>query len=317
MVSPHLTIPLAILALAGLVHSDPNAPCYDPKGIRAPGYYPCDPTAYITTCCPQGWTCFSNSLCVVTTHSNAFPNLTLGDVVRGTCTNPLWANEICGDYCLEKDDANAKGDIAACGGNRFCCGHDFDDGTCDCSSDGGAFTVKPGRAQTILGVSDTSFTGSPTYVSPTRDQTVFTAVTTSAKTSTGQSTSGTGSRRTTSSATPSTASPSSRLTTTPPSSTPTGPQQNGTASAPGGGPSTALKIGLGVGIPLAVLAVAGGALWYILWYGRQKREHRGVQVGGSAGEWGTSDDLAENERAESPVLSRPAAAAPGMTQTRV
>lgn len=100
---PRLISPLALIAyslLTATVISDANAPCYDPSGEVTPGYYPCDPTAYITTCCPQGWTCFSSSLCIVTTHSNAFPNLTLGEVVRGTCTNPLWNDNVCGDYCL-------------------------------------------------------------------------------------------------------------------------------------------------------------------------------------------------------------------------
>jgi hypothetical protein len=77
-----------------------DAPCYNPAGQLAIGYYPCDPTAYITNCCPQGYTCYSNSLCVVTNGSPSFPNLTVGTAVRGACTNPKWANAICGDYCL-------------------------------------------------------------------------------------------------------------------------------------------------------------------------------------------------------------------------
>jgi hypothetical protein len=80
----------------------PDAPCYDPAGVIAPGFFPCDATAFITNCCEQGWTCFSNSLCIVTTNSNAFPNLTKGEVVRGMCTNPLWNSQICGDRCLSK-----------------------------------------------------------------------------------------------------------------------------------------------------------------------------------------------------------------------
>ncbi|KAH8903142.1 hypothetical protein BR93DRAFT_931574 [Coniochaeta sp. PMI_546] len=214
--------------------------------------------------------------------------------------------------------------MASCGGDRFCCGHDFDEGKCNCSSNGGAFTINPGRAQTVLGVSDTSFTGSPTYVSPTRHQTALTAGESSARTSLGVSTTGSGSTRTTS---PVTSSPtsssmtrssslssSSRSTTSASSPTPTA-NQNGTDSTSGGGTSNSLKIGLGVGIPLAVLAIVGAALGYFLWYRRQKQD-RGIPVGGTAGGWATSDDLAENERSESPVLSRPAGA-PGMTQTRV
>ena len=79
-----------------------NAACYDSAGGARPGYYPCDATAFITNCCQQGWTCFSNALCVVTTETLSQPNLTLGQVQRGMCTNPQWNNQICGDRCLSE-----------------------------------------------------------------------------------------------------------------------------------------------------------------------------------------------------------------------
>src|SRR5579871_1570222 len=84
------------------VRADSDAPCYWPtvQIERAYGYYPCDPTAYITTCCPEGWTCYSNSLCVVTDSATANSTYPIGSSMRGTCTNPVWNNAVCGDFCL-------------------------------------------------------------------------------------------------------------------------------------------------------------------------------------------------------------------------
>lgn len=83
-----------------LVKSNENAPCYYPTREKVDGFYPFDPAAYITTCCPQGYTYYSNSLCLVTTETESYPNLTIGDALRGACTNPFWNNAICGDKCL-------------------------------------------------------------------------------------------------------------------------------------------------------------------------------------------------------------------------
>lgn len=84
-----------------VVRAAENAPCYYPGGQPALGFYPCQAfDAPVSSCCPAGWTCFSNRLCVATTNSNSYPNLTLGAVQRGACTNPKWDNEFCGGACL-------------------------------------------------------------------------------------------------------------------------------------------------------------------------------------------------------------------------
>jgi len=61
---------------------------------------PCDPYAYISLCCPVGWTCFSNSVCVVTDTSSPDVQDPLGTTTRGGCTNPLWDTASCGNICL-------------------------------------------------------------------------------------------------------------------------------------------------------------------------------------------------------------------------
>ncbi|CAK7209929.1 hypothetical protein SCUCBS95973_000612 [Sporothrix curviconia] len=261
---PSLAVHLLVSAsLARLAAANVNAPCYDPSGAVAPGYYPCDSTAYITNCCADGWTCFSNSLCVVTQESASFPNLTTGAIERAMCTNPEWNNQICGDFCVT-GDGNADGAMVACGDDRFCCLGDYNAGLCNCSlsstNSGGSFVVNDGKAQTIVGET-ASFTGTVSYLTSQPTPSPSPSPTTSSAASSGSA-----------SATPASSS-------------------SGTAASASGGPSTdrkkkpntlalGLGVGLGVGIPL--LAVAG---FLCYWFGPRRRAYDG-RSGGSSGRGG-------------------------------
>src|SRR5580700_6443290 len=90
-----LAVAVSYIALA-------DAQCYYPGGTWAKGHSPCDKYAFTTLCCPTGWTCFSNNLCIVTDPGIISSSLPLGTAIRGTCTNPLWNNTVCGDFCLSK-----------------------------------------------------------------------------------------------------------------------------------------------------------------------------------------------------------------------
>jgi hypothetical protein len=87
-----------------LSQNNPAGTCYYPSGSVAAGFSPCDPTAFITQCCPTGWTCFSNSLCVVTDPRTVNSTVSLGTTIRSTCTNPKWNNAICGNFCLSNSN---------------------------------------------------------------------------------------------------------------------------------------------------------------------------------------------------------------------
>ncbi|KAK4134987.1 hypothetical protein BT67DRAFT_433785 [Trichocladium antarcticum] len=153
----------AVLLLLPAAAAIPTAPCYFPGGDLAPGYFAC--IAYgapVSSCCAPGWTCFSSALCIATTETAAFPNITLGAVQRGACTAPKWSNEFCGSVCLTDD--NASGHLTACAPDRYCCAGDFAAGRCSCAEDGGSFVVRAGLAQTIVQVPDASFTGRATAV---------------------------------------------------------------------------------------------------------------------------------------------------------
>ncbi|KAK0708208.1 hypothetical protein B0H67DRAFT_332950 [Lasiosphaeris hirsuta] len=248
---------LLVTSLLGAAHVDPNAPCYYPGGDLALGYFPCETEAApISSCCPEGWTCFSNALCIATTESDAFPNITLGAVQRGACTNRQWNNKICGSACLDPD--NAEGGLVACGNNCFCCESDFKAGSCNCSSSGDALTISAGLPQTIIHVTDTSFTGTPSLsiaASTARNTVNTTSRASPNSTSTRNSTRNV---------------PTSLSTTTPqPLATSTTLPDSNAASRN----SEGLMIGLGVGITLGVVVLAAGLLFFLL--KRKKKPARG------------------------------------------
>lgn len=87
-------------ALVGAVAGSAAAQCYLPGGSLAANQLPCDPFAMTAQCCPTGWTCFSNNLCVVTDPQVVSSQIPIGTASRGSCTNPLWNNTACGDFCL-------------------------------------------------------------------------------------------------------------------------------------------------------------------------------------------------------------------------
>ena len=97
---------MAILFSRGLIttfwlfYTYAEAQCYFPGGDLAPKQSPCNPYAYTTLCCPFGWTCFSNNLCIVTDLGAVNGDFPIGTAIRGTCTNPLWNNSECGGFCL-------------------------------------------------------------------------------------------------------------------------------------------------------------------------------------------------------------------------
>jgi hypothetical protein len=75
--------------------------CYYPgENAQAPDHRPCDQYAQTSLCCPIGWTCFSNKICVVTDASAINNTEPVGRTIRGTCTDPTWNETVCGDFCL-------------------------------------------------------------------------------------------------------------------------------------------------------------------------------------------------------------------------
>ncbi|KIV99611.1 uncharacterized protein PV09_08786 [Verruconis gallopava] len=126
--------------------------CYYPNHNSTAAYddRPCDPYAETSMCCPNGWTCMSNKLCVVTDDSIA--KASVGSIERGTCTDPSWNDTICGNFCLNQNGNNTDGALRACGNNRFVCAVDEEDSTGNCEKNLKVFTLPTGTAVTIIGL---------------------------------------------------------------------------------------------------------------------------------------------------------------------
>lgn len=261
---------------AAVVLAVPDAPCYFPPtgsgDDLAPGYYPC--YAYgreVSSCCAPGWTCFSNSLCIATTPSRSWPNITIGAVQRGACTAPKWDNNACGNICLTGD--NADGKLAYCGNHRYCCMGDFLSGKCTCTEGGGSFEQDgEALAQTIIQVTDLTFTGrpSPTTATPPASFRPSSESTTTADadtTDTALSTSTTSGI------------PSSTDPTASPASTSEGSGAGGSTTDDGSGKKK-LTIALAVAIPVAVLLIGAVVGWVFY------KKHGPNQVAGPAEEMG-------------------------------
>ncbi|KAK0739119.1 hypothetical protein B0T21DRAFT_285705 [Apiosordaria backusii] len=261
----------AILLFAVTAKAAENAPCYFPGEVHALGYYPCQPFgAEISLCCPQGWTCFSNALCIATTETKSFPNITLGEVQRGACTKPGWNNAVCGGVCLTGDNINGK--LAACTQETFCCEDDYKKGKCTCEEGGGSFEIKRGVGGRIVEVDSVSFVGTAT-VRIAEEVTSFVSETSTTTTGTGVVTS-TGSN---------TASVTGDGVTTAPTSTETAEVVEGG----GGGLSKGATIGIGVGAGVAGLLLLGALVFFVRRLRRRSQENVSSGYGGK----GTDDAI--------------------------
>ena len=58
--------------------------CYNPSGVAYPDF-PCDPTANVSACCGQNYTCTTNFYCTSPTDHG----------VVGSCTDQTWQDAAC------------------------------------------------------------------------------------------------------------------------------------------------------------------------------------------------------------------------------
>ncbi|KAI7775021.1 hypothetical protein LA080_007447 [Diaporthe eres] len=138
------------------VVDEASAPCYFANGDLAEGYYACDVNSPVSYCCPPGYTCSSNELCILTTRSSLEqPDSAPSTVSRGACTEPRWNGNSCGGNCLDSEDATGG---AGChpvgdgGGERDCCAGGNAPGGCICSSNVAEITLgEAEETRTILG----------------------------------------------------------------------------------------------------------------------------------------------------------------------
>jgi hypothetical protein len=231
--------------------------CYFPDKSVAENDTACTSDT-VSICCQAGATCLDNGLCFDPDGS------AVGGYIRGSCTDKTWASSSCPQYCTYGESSrklqvrnrklitavtdnataglyNSLSDagVVSCGNDGFCCESD-PLAKCDCQTGDGIFTIS-GDLKPFT----TIFSSASTKSS---------AKTTSTKVAT-TTTSGAG---TTLSKTTSTSSASSSPTNT---------------SSPASSNNTALKVGLGVGLPLgcALVGVLGVLSYFLRRRQRQQK----------------------------------------------
>ncbi|KAG5951744.1 hypothetical protein E4U57_006733 [Claviceps arundinis] len=198
-------------------------------------------------CCGADSTCYSNRLCKKP-KDNYF--------VRGPCAVKSWRSGQCAQICQEDEGAHGFPHVIVCLDGSYCC--DTDGPQC-CAEKRGVFLDVTGNIAKVA--ASTMLSWGPE------------------RTSSGYQTADTSDTDSAASATPP---PDSEATSASPreAATGTGPSRDpGTSSTPSTGESdnTALKIGVGVGIPLGALALgACAALIVVLRRSRRRRSEMGA-----------------------------------------
>ncbi|OBT43119.1 hypothetical protein VE00_07678 [Pseudogymnoascus sp. WSF 3629] len=203
-------------------------------------------------CCGVNGICLPNKLC------NSKKDGT-GEIIRGPCAVQPYDTAECGEICLYDEIDKRFPRVTICEDDgKYCCDNDK-----DCCTEG--------RGVVLNGVG----------------KVVGKAVSSSSSTTSVPSTLSTSSTSPSSTPTPtSDSSPSDTTTTTPPTPTtpsaasettdPTNPASPSETAAAAGGLATSAKIGIGIAVPLAVLAAAG--LGAFLWF-RRRRVYSGSNDG--------------------------------------
>ena len=150
-----------------------NVTCYNPQhrpGLESDNYRPCwsGTSDGYSVCCPQGWICSNNLLCVYTrTGQKQVPHATLQ---RGLCTDKTFKSRNCPQFCLDNDqrkwlldtsqqrltripDHNNGTAIKNCGNGSGCCHTDVNQ---DCR-----YSVGSARALLLEAQSVVSYTAEP------------------------------------------------------------------------------------------------------------------------------------------------------------
>ncbi|QSS53067.1 hypothetical protein I7I53_00209 [Histoplasma capsulatum var. duboisii H88] len=238
--------------------------CYLPSGEVEENDAPCFPQNPESACCGGSqYVCATNNMCA---HYDG------GYYVIGSCTDPTWNNPACPGYCFFRDHVHNS--VVRCAEDTYCC---LDGPECNCTTQDNThkiFDFLPpysslvGSSVSLNSAVETTSLFTPSGAiqpPPTTDSTASIKLTRStAATNTG--TQSTASPASTFRSRSSSGSPSSLV-----NPTRTGDGAAGFTLAPQSpvektkDDDIGMKIGLGVGIPLAAIAVFLGALVYRVW----------------------------------------------------
>jgi len=239
-----------LFLLLFVVHSSwaaSSPTCYFPDGKNATKDTACK-SATVSTCCQEGATCLDNGLCFDPFGS------AVGGYIRGSCTDKTWASPDCPQYCTYGKplhlltSAGAKLMIIIIDNATASLYNSLSDaGVLSCGNSGYCCESDP-LSKCDCQTGDGTFTISG-------DLKPFTTIASSGSTlSTSAKTTSSGTTKPTTATSASTTPSSSPTNTSPPTS------------------NTALKVGLGVGLPLAAALV--GVVGVLAYFLRRRQRQR-------------------------------------------
>jgi hypothetical protein len=168
-------------------------------------------------------------------------------------------------------DSPSDDNLQDCGNGSWCCGASLADGSCNCQTGDGTFSIPAGSAQTIIGVSGLHSTATAVSM-PSSTANTASTTTTGKKSSSTKSSSTTGGSSTTATSTSGTKSTGSAAAV----SATAAPEDTGDSS----GNNDHLKAGLGGGLGALAIILLGLAcfwLWRRYYKRRRAAEHEVIR----------------------------------------
>ena len=86
---------LLFLFLGGFLVSAQT--CFSEAGEAVEGDRPCFDSTEFSFCCGEGYTCLENFVCEYNGSTNS--GVEVGQLARGTCSDPSWQSPDCPRYC--------------------------------------------------------------------------------------------------------------------------------------------------------------------------------------------------------------------------
>lgn len=239
-------VSFALLIFFTLSRPSLQQTCYYPDGSIANTDRACILEGQdFSFCCGQNYACLANKVCSNTISSASGINL-----VRGSCTDHSWESEFCPNFCTGVDQNDSGGNaMEFCSGDIWLC--DSNEKPSNCSTGENTVTLLGGTdALTTIGVAPAVTPSTSSSSSSTTSSSTSTTSTESSSTSTSTSSS---------------TSPTDQSSTSPPQPAAASGTPEASSSS---GLSTGAKAGIGIGVPLGVMAIA--VIAYFAW--RQGRK---------------------------------------------
>lgn len=100
--------------------------CFYPSGDQTPGDIACQDDSADSAdsaCCPQGYACINNGICMQTSVTPIAPDSTVFEWMRSSCTDSTWRSSQCPNFCQRgppyNDVLNGTQSMGSCDGDAL------------------------------------------------------------------------------------------------------------------------------------------------------------------------------------------------------